>query len=194
MCWLSWNLGASTSWYPQGLSRPVMGLLYLYSTAAELCWGVQYNEESVLKTCTFFLESISFISPLCILNDFNDIVCLLDFVWFELADYCCRLLHTPAPSIHQFYGQWTGTQSKAARSTSRRSAPCHTGTWESGAGCKESEQKGTNLTLFILMCFLNSQNISIIEPLRTVRPIYGTGVPLPSRCCILYIFFNKIST
>ena len=30
MCRLSWNLGASTSWNPQGLSRPVMGLLYLY--------------------------------------------------------------------------------------------------------------------------------------------------------------------
>jgi hypothetical protein len=26
---LSWNLGASSSWNPQGLSRPVMGLLYL---------------------------------------------------------------------------------------------------------------------------------------------------------------------
>ena len=30
MCRLSWNLGASTSWNPQGLSRSVMGLLYLY--------------------------------------------------------------------------------------------------------------------------------------------------------------------
>jgi hypothetical protein len=30
MCRLSRNLGASTSWNPQGLSRPVMGLLYLY--------------------------------------------------------------------------------------------------------------------------------------------------------------------
>jgi len=30
MCRLPWNLGASTSWKPQGLSRPVMGLLYLY--------------------------------------------------------------------------------------------------------------------------------------------------------------------
>jgi hypothetical protein len=29
MCRLSWNLGASFSWNPQGLSRPVMGLLYL---------------------------------------------------------------------------------------------------------------------------------------------------------------------
>jgi len=30
MCWLSWNLGASTSWNPRRLSRPVMGYLYLY--------------------------------------------------------------------------------------------------------------------------------------------------------------------
>jgi hypothetical protein len=30
MCRLSWNLGAWTSWHTQGLSRPVMGLLYLY--------------------------------------------------------------------------------------------------------------------------------------------------------------------
>ena len=28
MCRLSWNLGASSSWNPQGLSRTVMGLLY----------------------------------------------------------------------------------------------------------------------------------------------------------------------
>jgi len=30
VCRLSWNLGASTNWNPQGLSRAVMGLLYLY--------------------------------------------------------------------------------------------------------------------------------------------------------------------
>ena len=29
MCRLSWNLGASNSWNPQGLSKPVMGLLHL---------------------------------------------------------------------------------------------------------------------------------------------------------------------
>jgi len=28
--------------------------------------------------------------------------------------------------------------------------------------------------------------------LRTVRPIYRTGVSLPSRWCILYIFFQQI--
>jgi hypothetical protein len=32
MCWLSWNLGASTSWNPQGLSRPIKGFLYLFTT------------------------------------------------------------------------------------------------------------------------------------------------------------------
>ena len=30
MCQLFWNLGTSNSWNPQGLFRPVMGLLYLY--------------------------------------------------------------------------------------------------------------------------------------------------------------------
>ena len=42
MCRLSWNLGASSSWNPQGLSRPVMGLLYLYfnngCTIASQCY------------------------------------------------------------------------------------------------------------------------------------------------------------
>ena len=33
ICRLSWNLGASTSWNPLGLFRPVMELLYLFTTA-----------------------------------------------------------------------------------------------------------------------------------------------------------------
>jgi len=32
MCRLSWNLGASTSWNPQGLSRPVMRLIFFMYT------------------------------------------------------------------------------------------------------------------------------------------------------------------
>ena len=40
---LSGNLGASSSWNPQGLSRPVMGLLYLYlftlMWAVTMYWG-----------------------------------------------------------------------------------------------------------------------------------------------------------
>jgi len=42
-CWLSWNLGASTSWNPMGLSRPVMGLLYLFYLSYALNQIVQYN-------------------------------------------------------------------------------------------------------------------------------------------------------
>ena len=30
MCWVSWNLGTSTSWNPQGLSSTVQELLYFY--------------------------------------------------------------------------------------------------------------------------------------------------------------------
>jgi hypothetical protein len=36
--------------------------------------------------------------------------------------------------------------------------------------------------------------LHFIQPLRTVRPIYRTGVPLPSKCCILYIYIYKFST
>jgi hypothetical protein len=48
-CRFSWNLGASASWNPQGLTRPVMGLLYLYLRvirrkasryAKEIVWDV----------------------------------------------------------------------------------------------------------------------------------------------------------
>ena len=51
MCRLSWNLGASNSWNPQGLSRPVMGLLYLYIyrpwkiQRLHRCWAPSYNEK-----------------------------------------------------------------------------------------------------------------------------------------------------
>jgi hypothetical protein len=37
MCRLSRNLGASTSWNPVGLSRPVMGLLYLFFLPFYIC-------------------------------------------------------------------------------------------------------------------------------------------------------------
>jgi hypothetical protein len=39
--------------------------------------------------------------------------------------------------------------------------------------------------------FHGVQRDNCIYLLRTVRPIYRTSVPLPSRCCILYIFVNK---
>jgi hypothetical protein len=42
MCWLSWNLVTSTSWNPQGLSRPVTEFLYLLQNHEEFskCRGL----------------------------------------------------------------------------------------------------------------------------------------------------------
>jgi hypothetical protein len=61
MCWLSINLWASTSWNPKGLSRPVMGLLYLYGYL--ICFNAQ--EVFVLPTqCIYvFSEKKSFHFP-----------------------------------------------------------------------------------------------------------------------------------
>jgi len=46
---LSWNLGTSNSWNPQGLSRPVIGLLYLYVKSTGC-----YNAKSQNFYCTKF--------------------------------------------------------------------------------------------------------------------------------------------
>ena len=45
MCRLSWNLGASTSWNPQGLSRPVMGL---FTFTPQLHW-IRSAGEKLIK-------------------------------------------------------------------------------------------------------------------------------------------------
>jgi hypothetical protein len=41
---------------------------------------------------------------------------------------------------------------------------------------------------------LDAHVTEFILPLRTVRPICRTGIQLPSKCCILYIFSTLIST
>jgi hypothetical protein len=48
MCRLSWNLGAST-WNPQGLCRPVMGLLYLFCKSGNI-----KNERWKIVFCLWF--------------------------------------------------------------------------------------------------------------------------------------------
>ena len=55
MCQLSWNLGALTSWNPQGLSRAVMGLLYIltYSERAPSSSSMQ-SACAVSETCHIF--------------------------------------------------------------------------------------------------------------------------------------------
>ena len=49
MCRLSWNLGASTSWNPQGLSRPVMGLLYLCMYRASSLFYTVTNKCTIIS-------------------------------------------------------------------------------------------------------------------------------------------------
>jgi hypothetical protein len=49
MCRLSWNLGTLNCWNPQGLSRPVMGLLYLQS----LYWWMSLG--TGIETCRYAL-------------------------------------------------------------------------------------------------------------------------------------------
>jgi hypothetical protein len=52
MCRLSWNLGASTSWNAQGLSRPVMGLLYLCPYLFTISNKLGYKRFVVLRAMT----------------------------------------------------------------------------------------------------------------------------------------------
>jgi hypothetical protein len=58
MCWLSWNLGAATFWNPQGLSRPVIGFLYLhlYQSTRRNCLKnltLQSDFHSYVSDCLF---------------------------------------------------------------------------------------------------------------------------------------------
>jgi len=53
MCQMSWNLGASTSWNPQGLSRCVMGLLYLFTFLSRSC-----QDKRIYMWCEFDRASL----------------------------------------------------------------------------------------------------------------------------------------
>ena len=53
MCRLSWNLGASNSWNPQGLPRPVMGLLYRLPPTMQ----ATYDNESINTISILIIEA-----------------------------------------------------------------------------------------------------------------------------------------
>ena len=67
MCRLFWNLGASVSWNPQGLSRPVMGLLYNY------IWQMQ--RVSFLSKTSPFLQH----THCAAIHKFSDRICQESF-------------------------------------------------------------------------------------------------------------------
>jgi len=64
---LSWNLGASTSWNPQGLSRPVMVLLYLYLTVLRK----QVVDNQDLKVYSVNKNILCYLNNVCFCNLYN---------------------------------------------------------------------------------------------------------------------------
>jgi len=89
MCRLSWNLGASPSWNPQGLSRPLMGLLYL--TVSQRCRNSRHLVTQVIKFCVH-----SFILLAC--AECND---SLPFSGAS-SIFLCYILF-PATFLHQLF-------------------------------------------------------------------------------------------
>jgi hypothetical protein len=72
MCWLCWNLEASSSWNPQGLSRPVIGLVYLlYPVTATmlraavdtLCTENPFYESTFFPSCCLWFCVLTFFVP-----------------------------------------------------------------------------------------------------------------------------------
>jgi len=66
-CRLSWNLGSSTSWNPQGMTRPVMGLHYLhfYCTESQPVHRSQHSNELDDSRIESRHRKIIFSSPKC---------------------------------------------------------------------------------------------------------------------------------
>ena len=77
MCRLSWNLGASTCWNPQGLSGAVVGLLYLLPLNSFNFTAVSDTLPVLLFQNTTFLKSYQ-------ISTCNWIWCAVDFSFVGL--------------------------------------------------------------------------------------------------------------
>ena len=60
ICRLFWKIGASTSWNPQDLFRPVMGLLYIY--LLYFCQSLRSLKEGLV--CVYLSNWLRKVSPL----------------------------------------------------------------------------------------------------------------------------------
>jgi hypothetical protein len=101
MCRLSRNLGASTSWKPVGLSRPVMGLLYLYLSIEWLHW-------TCCLPVTIRLNSWSFVQLFFLPYSFCELWLNISFVRLTCAPsgirnsaVYCLLLHISVERRHR---------------------------------------------------------------------------------------------
>jgi hypothetical protein len=72
LCRLFWNLGTSTSWNPQDLSRPVMGLLYLLLLSFRTLRCLNFVMERARVYCAVRAVSLNIFQvnfPLCDMCD-----------------------------------------------------------------------------------------------------------------------------
>ena len=130
MCRLSRNLGASTSWNPQGLSRPVMGLVYLLPFTLLLLLLLllfictELNNLKISFTKTF--KNVSSQSELCAQTNWK---CRLTLTWsptprtvnltqpkqqqqFSPSCHGSELTLASSRSLH-FHGGWKTTANRS---------------------------------------------------------------------------------
>jgi len=91
MCRLSWNLGASTSWNPQGLSRPVMGLLYLYLYL--------YRVILTIKNVLFYAVALIFVMKTGVFSMRWKVKFYVQLSWVSLFS-CLRPTFTSRTNVH----------------------------------------------------------------------------------------------
>ena len=115
MCRLSWNLGASTSWNPQGLSRPAMGLLYLFTEYSDYLW--QQNGRSLKFIPDLCRESghgpciisayIHFRCEICIINKLFGHHIVIEF-WLMSSECTRQVLYAiePGAAPKYWYLNW----------------------------------------------------------------------------------------
>jgi hypothetical protein len=94
MRWLYWNLGSSTSWNPQGLSRPVKGLLYLDRSCVSVASYKRLRLYLYVKIFCYVLYSLSDFSHSWItlqkLHDsFSEFVALISCFMVVKPHYVC---------------------------------------------------------------------------------------------------------
>jgi hypothetical protein len=126
MCQLSWNLGTSTSWKPQGLSRPVMELLYFllvlskFTTSKFYC-SLKFNKPIPLAAWCKPWVCGSSVAGIAGSNPTGDIdVFLLWVLVFQIEDASTgwSLVQRSPKECH--VSEWDGKVSLMRRSCSSR--------------------------------------------------------------------------
>ena len=90
MCRLSWNVRASSSWNPEGLSKFVQGLLYLYLSGTR-----QWNGPWSLRSHTFhsIADYAVIIPALRLLAEYTFLYIVIKWpkIWRELQQFTFRV-------------------------------------------------------------------------------------------------------